>query len=370
MRKLTINDMHTLASEHKGKCLSKEYINNSTKLEWECELHHQWFSIPNNIKKGSWCPKCSNRIRATKKTKHTIEEMREFAQNKGGRCLSDKYINCDKKLVWKCDKSHIWEATPYSVIFSKNPTWCPVCGGSFILNIESMKQLAKEKDGECLSTVYTNNNTKLLWRCKSLHEWQATPASAKNGWWCPFCSGKAKRTIENMREIASTKGGECLSDKYTNLRTKLLWRCKEHHEWHAIPHHVIDGHWCPHCLNYTNEEIIRNIFEEIFTVRFIKTRPEWLMGKNKRLLELDGYNDELKLAFEYHGEQHFNGNNYFHKLKTNREESFKKAQENDTLKRLLCKKNNVKLIEIPHTVNPKKYKEYITNQLKLSGVVV
>ena len=41
--------------------------------------------------------------------------MRELAQQKGGKCLSNKYINVDTKLRWKCGEGHIWESIPYLI---------------------------------------------------------------------------------------------------------------------------------------------------------------------------------------------------------------------------------------------------------------
>lgn len=55
-------------------------------------------------------------------------------------------------------------------------------------------------------------------------------------------------TIEEMRDIARSRGGECLSEKYINSKTKLRWRCSEGHEWEAIPNNVKNHHrWCPFC---------------------------------------------------------------------------------------------------------------------------
>ncbi|KKK92428.1 hypothetical protein LCGC14_2703010, partial [marine sediment metagenome] len=41
-----------------GRCLSKVYVNNRTKLEFECSDGHRWWARPGNIQQGKWCPKC------------------------------------------------------------------------------------------------------------------------------------------------------------------------------------------------------------------------------------------------------------------------------------------------------------------------
>ena len=58
-KRMTIEDMHQFAAANSGKCLSTEYVNGITKLEWECEKGHIWWARPYDIKAGHWCPKCS-----------------------------------------------------------------------------------------------------------------------------------------------------------------------------------------------------------------------------------------------------------------------------------------------------------------------
>ena len=59
-----------------------------------------------------------------------------------------------------------------------------------------MKDIAKSRNGKCLSPIYKNARTKLLWECAEGHQWEAVPDSVKRGSWCPKCSykkGWAKR---------------------------------------------------------------------------------------------------------------------------------------------------------------------------------
>ena len=39
--KLTIEQMQALARKHRGKCFSKRYVNNRTKLRWQCAKGHE-----------------------------------------------------------------------------------------------------------------------------------------------------------------------------------------------------------------------------------------------------------------------------------------------------------------------------------------
>jgi len=59
--KKTIKDMQILAKKMGGKCLSKRYVNNKTKLKWQCKKGHTWKAIPSNIVRFHWCPRCRSK---------------------------------------------------------------------------------------------------------------------------------------------------------------------------------------------------------------------------------------------------------------------------------------------------------------------
>lgn len=64
-------------------------------------------------------------------------------------------------------------------------------------------------------------------------------------------------TIEEMQQLAASRGGRCLSATYVNMETKLLWQCAEGHQWEAKPHHIKDGIWCPMCARLKQAEMHR-----------------------------------------------------------------------------------------------------------------
>ena len=115
------------------------------------------------------------------------------------------------------------------------------------LSIEQMQQIAKARGGKCLSETYVNNKHKLLWECAEGHKWEAIPQSIRQGSWCPHCAGLAKGTIKEMQQIAEARGGECLSETYVDSTTKLLWQCVKGHQWEAVSDSIKRGRWCPYC---------------------------------------------------------------------------------------------------------------------------
>ena len=58
-----------------------------------------------------------------------------------------------------------------------------------------------------------------------------------------------KKTLQEMKLMASERGGKCISKKYVNVKTHLLWECQYGHKWLAIPNCIQQGTWCPICAN-------------------------------------------------------------------------------------------------------------------------
>src|ERR1035438_8709187 len=110
--------------------------------------------------------------------RYTILHMQQIAKEKGGKCQSQEYRNDETVLKWMCTKGHTWDAT-YTYI--RNGGWCMQCAKneSGMEKLDELKQIAKRKEGKCLSEFYINNHTKLKWECKEKHIWEADVRSIK-----------------------------------------------------------------------------------------------------------------------------------------------------------------------------------------------
>jgi len=362
--RLTIEEMQEIARGYEGKCVSKRYINSKTKLKWRCKEGHVWDAIPGSIRQGKWCPKCGF-IRRANIRRGTISEMQELAQQKGGKCLSKEYIDCETKLQWLCNQRHTFWMAPSHV---KQKYWCPECAvirrcDARRGTIEEMQELAQQKGGKCLSNVYVDSNTKLIWQCREGHVWDAVPSSIKGGHWCAVCSGKMKLTIQEMQELAEKKGGKCLSTEYIDNKTKLQFQCSEGHRWYATPGKIKFGRWCPRCRTPSiGERLCREYFQLIFEMEFPTEKPRWLVNERGNRMELDGYCKELKLAFEYQGSQHFESSSFFGGG------NLVQRKKDDEKKEMLCKQNDVALITIPYTVEYEDLQKYIIEECKKNRV--
>jgi len=268
--------------------------------------------------------------------KHTIDECREFAKRKGGNCNSSYYVNNKTDLEWECDKRHTWDATYKNVVI--NGSWCRICWQeSLRYTIEDCKQIAISKGGQCLSDVYIGIGHLLRWTCRKGHEWSASLDVIKNqDSWCQECYiGPLKYTIEDCKEYAKSKGGFCLDDVYFNKRFNMIWQCEKlHTPWKANWNSIKSGHWCPSCRSRTSKEQ-ENLH---FTLSSIYNFPVILNDTNTiRPLDLDIYIPCLKIAFEYDGD-------YWHysDWAINERHSLEKMARKD----MVCKNIGIKLIRI------------------------
>jgi hypothetical protein len=113
-----------------------------------------------------------------------------------------------------------------------------------------LQKIAKQKGGVCLSVKYKNSMERMKWKCAMGHIWMTSAMHIVNsGSWCPRCR-PGKRTIEEMKAFAESKGGKCLSNRYENNTIKLRWQCQNKHTWWAMPLHIMrkEGRWCPKCF--------------------------------------------------------------------------------------------------------------------------
>jgi hypothetical protein len=210
---------------------------------------------------------------------------------------------------------------------------------------------------------------RLTFKCKRGHRWTAVAARIKyHGSWCQKCMGISQRAgIDAMKTIATERGGSIVSKEYINAFTKLHWRCRLGHDFWAKPNHIKRGQWCPRCHAPRGERITRALFESLFGKRFPKSRPPWLLTTRGTQMELDGYCEELGVAFEHQGAQHYSSKylSASHDLAA--------VQKRDRRKRLLCRRYGVVLLLVPDLsdrLRVEKAKAYIVQRCLRAGIAL
>ncbi len=169
-----IADMQIMAKNRGGDCLSTFYVNNNTKLRWRCAKGHEWDAVPGSIQQGRWCPKCAGKLCPDE----AYQQLQEIAASRGGRCLSLGYVDGGEKLRWQCASGHEWDAAPYNIRRGSWCHECAKkTQGPKRLGLELCQETALAKGGKCLSNEYVNSGTKLTWQCAEGHEWNSIPDS-------------------------------------------------------------------------------------------------------------------------------------------------------------------------------------------------
>jgi hypothetical protein len=194
-------------------------------------------------------------------TQITIERAISLAQTHQGKCLSKELANGHSLLKWMCSVGHTWDASFYIV---QQGGWCPQCFKKQ-QKLLAVSSIAEEYGGICLSEVYKNAETELLFKCRSNHQFYKTPSQLKKKQWCSVCADleykESRLTL--MRSIAKQRSGKCLSLQYVHVSSKLLWECAEGHRWTAVANNVQNGSWCPHCAQEIGNEKQRISIREI-----------------------------------------------------------------------------------------------------------
>lgn len=172
-----------------------------------------------------------------------------------------------------------------------------------------------------------------------------------------------------FKEIIEQNGGSCIgtADDYITAHTQIKVKCVDGHEWHLSLNNAIKNKWCPKCKTNLGELIALASCIYLFDKPFTKVRPLWLVNDDGNRLELDMYNDDLKLAVEYNGIQHYKFIEFFCQTI----EGFNKRVKDDKIKIDICKKQGVHLIVVPYTIPIDKICKYIfdeANKLELVTV--
>nr|MDO8113046.1 hypothetical protein [Candidatus Sigynarchaeota archaeon] len=260
-KRLTIERLRSIAKERGGECLDWDRTGAHGAASWCCCRGHVWSAEARSVIQGSWCPTCTNPNEPIgRPLKYTIEDMRVFAIDHDGECLSTVYEGTVTPLLWRCANGHEWYSKPKNVI---GGSWCPYCSYSKprtakkTPGIEKARAIAADRGGSCLSSEYTNSHASLAWRCSHGHEFHLSLVKVSKGRWCTECElGRPKvtrMTIDQeerysfLEEAAWLLGGELLSPAYTDDYVPLRWRCERGHEFSATPAQVEDGIWCPVC---------------------------------------------------------------------------------------------------------------------------
>jgi|GEM_PF-2590195 len=360
-RKNTIEMMQAIAKERGGQCLSFKYMNSQTPLEWECEQLHRWSAKPDQImgtkkRKGTWCPDCGKMKLASDRMK-TLSQVKQEAEKVGLEFIDSEYRGGQEKHLYACKRDPFHNPLkPKKPDLVARGQGCGKCAGNAQPSHEDLNRLArsigkKNPKARCVSKNYKNSSQLLDWFC-GVETHPIFPASYRSvkydGTWCKECR-EAKEGIrysELCRKLAAHLNARWEGSSCQSLKDTQAWTCCDGHPVQRSLESILTYRsFCKVCDGvYIKEDMVREVFAGLFDKPFkrVKNIP-WLRNSKGNRMELDGYNEELSLAFEFQGEQH-GKITYF----SRNEEQLKERKHDDDLKVELCRKNGINLIIVPY----------------------
>ena len=285
----------------KNEDLKLEYFSIASKeyVWWKCKKGHEWQSTIGSRYSGSGCPYCSNQKVCIDNCLATVnpELSKEWHPSKNGQLTSyDVLPRSGKRVWWKCEKGHEWQATIGS---RYGGSGCPYCSNQKVcidnclatVNPELSKEWHPSKNGQLTSyDVVSGSGKRVWWKCEKGHEWQASVGERSKGRGCPYCTGK-KVCIDNClatvnpelsKEWHPSKNGQLTPyDVMPGSGKKVWWKCEKGHEWDARVSNRSNGSKCHYC---TGQKVIvdkslGNLNKDL--------SKEWHSIKNEKLTPYD-----------------------------------------------------------------------------------
>lgn len=244
-------------------------VGSRQKVWWHCEKGHEWQSaVDSRVYSGRSCPYCANQ--AVQPGENDISTAaREMAKlwhptRNGDLKPTDVMPGSHKRLWWRCEKGHEWQAHAYAI---KAGGACPYCSGRYPIPGETdlatthphLKKLWSDKNKLRPTEVTAGTNKKVLWVCEKGHEWEARVYSvALDGCGCPYCAGKlaipgetdlATRRPDLMAQWDFEKNARAPTELTVADHEKAWWKCELGHSWQASVYSRTreKSAGCPYC---------------------------------------------------------------------------------------------------------------------------
>ena len=224
---------------------------------WQCENGHEWLAQVNSRVRGSKCPVCSN-----KKVQIGVNDLgtthpeiaAQWHPTKNGTLKPQSVVYGNhRKVWWRCEKGHEWEATILSRTTLGNG--CPVCAGKVV--IPGVNDLASQKPHVAAQWHPTKNgvlmprdvtpysNRYVWWVCEKGHEYRTVIAHrSQSESDCPYC--KNRKVLAGFNDLATIEPkiaqqwhpelNEPLTPQMVTPGSakKVWWQCAEGHIWRAV----------------------------------------------------------------------------------------------------------------------------------------
>lgn len=273
--------------------------------------------------------------------KYTIQDVKQALEAEGYKLVSSEYVHCEERLDYLCPKGHRGKMR---WITFRRGSRCHKCAKCKRLTIQEVTE-AFEAEGYTLLSVYSNNRSKLKFKCPHGHNGTTCWMIWERGHRCAECAGNKKYEIGHIKQEFEKEGYILLSPTYEGALIKLAYTCPEGHTGSISWTKFQSGHRCPQCREWKGEKLLKEILQQLFPDQEIRQYDN-LEFLNRQTVDFSIR--EKKLAFEYDGRQHFEPVCYGGMSLDQAEENFNLQQEWDQRKKTLCSMHQYHLIRIAY----------------------
>ena len=325
--------------------LDSAYTDSKTPLAYRCQKCGYKGQLRfSHLRAGAGCRQCGIRWRASQQRRNFPKFKNELFK-RGIEVLSRNYVNALTKLDLRCAEcGQSWQARANDL---RNPaSGCPRCGHKrggqkHAYTNEVVARLLADRQITLLST-YQRSQKPIRVRFEQCgHTVWRTWNVIQHGVGCPKCAPNARPTREDYRALAARFSGEVLEIARTsNQQSK--WRCSIGHVFRRpfISIKQLDT-FCTVCSGSYAEMLCRAAVERLFGKPFRRKRVPGMKSPKGRPLELDIYNEELRIAIEHHGAHHYRALPHWDGVA-----GLDKQRIHDRVRREFCRVNGILLIEI------------------------
>ena len=231
-------------------------------LLWRCSSGHEWEARLSSRagKDANGCGFCSGKrlLVGVNDLQTTNPEVAKDAYGWDPKTITGRNA---KKLKWKCNLDHVWEASVANRT-GVNQTGCPVCSNNQINPGDNdfattHPELLAEVDGWDPTAVFAGSGKVMNWKCKVGHTYSQSldQRTGAKKYGCPICSGQKLVTgindlLSTHPEIARQAVGWDPTEFHAGSSKKKTWLCDKGHEWEGlISNRTRTGSGCHYCSN-------------------------------------------------------------------------------------------------------------------------
>lgn len=339
------------AESNRGQLATSKVDVDTDPITFSCQKKHKFPLSLRQIKRKSWCEFCRDGIPYSQK------EAKDILKQSGYDLISN-FTTLGGEVKAICLKCRDERNRPFNSL-RDHP--CKHKRVEAYGALQKMQAAATKFGGKLLSKSGRDIQDEYRWECKEGHRFDRTGYDViHRDRWCTTCN-PTRVDLSRAKELVEARGGELLTKGTIDSKTKLSIVCNLGHHFKKSWNEMASNRaqWCDTCSSKSkSEEMARTVLEQLSGLSFPKKRPEWLAYEGRRL-ELDGFNEQSKVAFEYQGQQHYDTKGVYGGTK----EKLERRKKIDETKRQLCAEQDVYLIEIAYTVRPEKFKEEILSEL-------